>query len=37
MMDQYGGYVIAVYGATGLVLVGYLAYLYARLRKERDE
>lgn len=33
-MDNFSPFVIAVYGASAVVLVGYLGYLFARLRAE---
>ncbi|MPY65521.1 heme exporter protein CcmD [Deinococcus sp. SDU3-2] len=36
-MDKYTGYVVVVYVVTFLLLVGYLAWMWWRLRQVRDE
>jgi heme exporter protein CcmD len=34
-MDKYGAYVIITYAVTFVILVGYLAWVWARLSQER--
>ena len=34
-MDSNAGYVVAGYATTGVVLVGYVAWLLARIRRAR--
>lgn len=36
-MDKYTGYVVVVYVVTFLLLVGYLGWMWWRLRQVRDE
>ncbi|CAM3430715.1 heme exporter protein CcmD [Deinococcus saxicola] len=36
-MDKYSVYVIVVYGVTFVLLLGYLVWLWARLRAVKDE
>ncbi|MCP2013688.1 heme exporter protein CcmD [Deinococcus sp. HSC-46F16] len=36
-MDKYTGYVVVVYAVTFLLLVGYLTWMWWRLRQVRDE
>ena len=36
-MDKYTAYVVVVYAVTFLLLVGYLGWMWWRLRQVRDE
>lgn len=36
-MDKYTGYVVVVYAVTFLLLVGYLAWMWWRLRQVQNE
>ncbi|WP_291430992.1 hypothetical protein [Deinococcus sp.] len=36
-MDKYTAYVVVVYVVTFVLLVGYLAWIWLRLRATRDE
>ncbi len=36
-MDQFAPFVMWVYGVSAVVLVGYVASLLVRLRREREE
>ena len=36
-MDKYGAYVIITYVVTFVILVGYLAWVWARLAQERKK
>ncbi|MFC4639578.1 heme exporter protein CcmD [Deinococcus hohokamensis] len=36
-MDKYSGYVVIVYGVTLALLVGYLVWMWWRLRAVQDE
>ncbi|WP_161881292.1 heme exporter protein CcmD [Deinococcus alpinitundrae] len=36
-MDKYSGYVIVTYAVTFVILIGYLAWVWLRLRQEDKE
>lgn len=36
-MDKYAGYVIITYAVTFLILLGYLSWLWLRLRRDEGE